>query len=43
LVKPYLGLQLCWNIRCKNLLRHWRIGIEEAGIKYLYLAIGFLE
>ena len=29
--------------RCKNILRHWRTGIEEAGINYLYLAIGFLE
>ena len=29
--------------RAKNLLRHWRTGIEEAGINYLYLAIGFLE
>ena len=29
--------------RSKNLLRYWRTGIEEAGINYLYLAIGFLE
>lgn len=29
--------------RCKNLIRHWRTGIDEAGINYLYLAIGFLE
>jgi len=29
--------------RAKILLRHWRTGIEEAGINYLYLAIGFLE
>ena len=29
--------------RCKNALRHWRTGIEEAGINLLYLAIGFIE
>ena len=29
--------------RCKNLLRQWRTGIEEAGINYLFLALGFLE
>ena len=29
--------------RCKNLTRYWRTGIEEAGINYLYLALGFLE
>ena len=29
--------------RCKNLLGYCRTGIEEAGINYLYLAIGFLE
>lgn len=29
--------------RCKKFMRHWRTGIEDAGINYLYLAIGFLE
>jgi len=29
--------------RCKNMLRHWRTGIEETGMNFLYLAIGFLE
>ena len=29
--------------RCKTISRNWRTGIEEAGINYLFLAIGFLE
>ena len=29
--------------RCKNAIRYWRTGIEEAGINFLFLAIGFLE
>ena len=29
--------------RCKNILRNWKTGIDEAGINYLFLAMGFLE
>ncbi|NVM21222.1 MAG: DUF4011 domain-containing protein [Desulfobacterales bacterium] len=29
--------------RCKNAMRYWRTGIEEAGINFLFIAIGFLE
>ena len=28
--------------RCKNILRSWRSGIDETGMNFLYLAIGFL-
>ena len=29
--------------RCKNILQHWKTGIEETGINFLYLSIGFLK
>jgi len=38
---PFLDKEL--ERRCKNVLRNWKIGIDEAGINYLYLSMGFLE
>jgi Rad3-related DNA helicase len=29
--------------RCKNILRSWRTGIDETGMNFLYLAMGFLD
>ena len=29
--------------RSKNILQHWKTGIEETGINFLYLSIGFLK